>query len=197
MGKGSRNYTAFEDKTILDYTRKKDSIITKSEMAKDLSEKLGRTVESVRDRIKRYLSKLSNKDKSKVLNNNSKKIKEQFLFIKKIDDCLKIEKIDIYIKPIKIKKKKKILKKKVKKKNVIIRRNRNKRYGWILKRLKDKEENINLVHQKILLRDIFMNLLDDKIITLNQIINLCSKNKNELNLNDIMSHFKIEQRLFD
>lgn len=90
---GKINYfTVQEDNTILEYF-KKNSDKTKTEISKDLANKLNRPVEGVRDRIKRYISKLSPADQA-TITKESKKNGTQYVFFKKsIDGTRKIEKI--------------------------------------------------------------------------------------------------------
>ena len=59
-------YTLREDSIILTALQNSDKYDTKTAMAKELAKKFDRTVESVRDRIRRYLKDLSSKDKSMI-----------------------------------------------------------------------------------------------------------------------------------
>lgn len=59
-------YTVGEDSQILDALRNVNENNNKSTIAKELSKTLGRTVESVRDRIKRYLSNLATGDAKEI-----------------------------------------------------------------------------------------------------------------------------------
>lgn len=61
-----RNYfTVSEDWTILEFS-KRNSEVKNTVVAKTMAQKLGRSSESIRDRVKKYLSKISEKDHSKI-----------------------------------------------------------------------------------------------------------------------------------
>ena len=60
-------YTLREDSAILTALQNESNYDTKTAMAKELAKKFDRTVESVRDRIRRYLKDLSSKDKQMIL----------------------------------------------------------------------------------------------------------------------------------
>jgi hypothetical protein len=58
-------FTVSEDFKIIDFMRRNPEIKVTA-VAKAMGETLGRSSESIRDRIKRYLSKLSKKDLTKI-----------------------------------------------------------------------------------------------------------------------------------
>lgn len=61
-------YTVGEDDRICSALSKVDQNYTKSKVCQDMCKELGRTRESVRDRIKRYLGRLSSHDKKTIHN---------------------------------------------------------------------------------------------------------------------------------
>ena len=62
----ARNYfTVSEDWTILEF-HKRNSEVKTTVVAKTMAQKLGRSSESIRDRLKKYLSKISEKDHCKI-----------------------------------------------------------------------------------------------------------------------------------
>ena len=62
----ARNYfTVSEDWTILEF-HKRNSEVKTTVVAKTMAQKLGRSSESIRDRLKKYLTKISEKDHSKI-----------------------------------------------------------------------------------------------------------------------------------
>lgn len=64
--KSSRNYfTVSEDWTILTFL-KRNSELKGTAVAKNLGKKLSRTSESIRDRVKKYLNKISSSDQKKI-----------------------------------------------------------------------------------------------------------------------------------
>ena len=65
-------YTISQDSLILEKLRKVSKSYTKSQASKDLASQLNRSMESIRDRIKRYLAKLSVSDQKLILNNRRK-----------------------------------------------------------------------------------------------------------------------------
>lgn len=62
----ARNYfTVSEDWTILEFTKRNSEVKT-TVVAKTMAQKLGRSSESIRDRLKKYLTKINEKDHSKI-----------------------------------------------------------------------------------------------------------------------------------
>jgi len=60
-------YVVSDDAKILQVLQKVSSTFSKSQACKNLAKELGRSAESIRDRIKRYLGKLSSSDKKQIL----------------------------------------------------------------------------------------------------------------------------------
>ena len=77
-------YTLKEDTIILRCLSEKGNKSNKTEIAKDLSKILNRTSESIRDRIKRYLVKLT-EDEKKLIFEESNVNPEKFIFFLKND----------------------------------------------------------------------------------------------------------------
>ncbi len=71
-------YTLKEDCTILKHLNKKNKDQTLSSIAQKAAKEIGRTVESVRDRIKRYLSSMSKSDQ-KMLHKNMKSYPNRYV----------------------------------------------------------------------------------------------------------------------
>ena len=89
----ARNYfTVQEDNTILE-SIKKGGEKTKFETAKDLADRLGRTTEAVRDRIKRYLAKLAANDQKDIAKYAKSNPKHFAYFKKNPDGSRKLEKV--------------------------------------------------------------------------------------------------------
>lgn len=66
-------YNVAQDAKILEQLRKVSPQRTKSHISKELALDLGRTTESIRDRIKRYISLLSSADQKLVMSYKKKK----------------------------------------------------------------------------------------------------------------------------
>lgn len=107
---------------------------TQSKIAEEFAAKFDKTKESIRDRIKRYLKKLSPSDQKEVLR-EAKKNPENYIHFKKMGDVYrKIDKIDskepsIY--NIKAQNKKK-------KKGKGQKKTRN-QYEWLIQKLQNKD----------------------------------------------------------
>ena len=155
-----RYYTVGEDARILEALKTQDAKTTKSQLAIDLATSLERSVESVRDRIKRYIAKLSSADCKEVLK-QAKKNPDNYLYFKGKDGAKKIEKCgadvpalntrDIVRRPrVGAKGKKASKPKKVD-------------FGWILRKVKAIDPYFALDHSVHLLNAVFGRLMEDGV----------------------------------
>ena len=200
-------YTVEEDKKILKYLNSHQTE-TKSKISKDLSIRLKRSCESVRDRIKRYIDKLPSKDRTKLLNYKSTEDKK-YIYYKKKDNWVHIDSInnkspklanrtDI-VRTVKIKK---IKKNATKKKDKNIAKNKppkkklnyNRPFVWIIKHL--KSENIRHANENgyALLNAVFDMLQKYHGITFEQIKKFISERKGMFTLNDVFQQLKIKKK---
>ena len=129
-------YTIGQDSIIMERLAnlKKENTIT--ELASDLAQEFGKTQESIRDRIKRYLKKLSPADQKVVLK-EAKKNPNQYIHFKKQGDVYKrIDKISSVEPSIynNQKKKKKATKKVGKEKKPA-----KNQYEWLVEKLENKD----------------------------------------------------------
>ena len=197
----SRFYNIGEDKEILKTLDKVDK--TKTEIAQILSKKLGRTVESIRDRMKRYLEKITNADKKKIIKS---KQNYKYAYFEKGTNNVKLkcfdeiapsvyERVDLK-RTIKVKKKKKITKKTKTRKprrKFDKTKNYNRDFVWLLKKLKDDDvkskEEVGYAFIKS-----FIACLEDKYdVGLDQIIKALSSIKHNFNLGVFFKKLKIKQ----
>ena len=86
-------YNISEDSQIVQALDKKTEKMTKSEIAKALAKTLGRTVESVRDRMKRFISRMCPADKKELVRHHYRTPEYYVHFQKPTSGYRKIEKI--------------------------------------------------------------------------------------------------------
>lgn len=178
-----RFYTVGEDAQILEALRTADAKTTKSALAADLAVKLGRSAESVRDRVKRYISKLSNADSKEVLK-QAKKNPASFVYFKGKEGSKKIEKVaqdepllynrDITRRP-RISKK---AKKPTKAKKVD--------FDWILRKVRASDPYFALDHSVHLLNSVFGKLMEEGV-SKRDVENFVKNSEGEVTLYEILS----------
>lgn len=178
-----RYYTVGEDSRILEALRAQDSNTTKSQLAIDLANSLDRSVESVRDRIKRYISKLSTADSKEVLK-QAKKNPDNYLYFKGKDGAKKIEKCgaeapvlntrDIVRRPRVGAKGKKATKAK------------KADFNWILRKVKASDPYFALDHSVHLLNAVFGRLMEDGV-TRRQVENFINNAEGETTLYEVLN----------
>ena len=75
------------------------------------------------------------------------------------------------------------------------RKNYNEKYVWLLKQLKDKnDEELNLQRSSALLENILNNLRDRLSLNDYDLVRFLEKVKTDMNLKDIMLYFKVRRR---
>lgn len=178
-------YTVNEDVQIMEALRKADSKTTKSALAKDLANSLKRSVESVRDRIKRYITKLSAGD-AKEIQRVAKKNPNHYAYFKGGDEARKLEKVsaeepflynrDLQRAPRQSKKLKKPS------------QNRKLDFSWLLKKINASDPYFAIDHSVNLLNSLFARLMDEKVER-REIEQFINAREGEVTLFEILSNF--------
>lgn len=191
---GKNYFTIQEDVTILESV-KKGNERTKTEVAKELANKLVRPVEAVRDRIKRYLAKLSSADQQLLIKEAKRNPKQYAFFKKAADGTKKIEKIgtdqpilqnrDIKRKP-RISKNKKPIKDTKKKPEAD-------KLAWIAQKLQDKDQYFKLDFSVQLLTDIFNVLIEEEKVSIKAIEDLVTNTFCNLTLEQILEKLNVKR----
>lgn len=184
-------YTIGEDCQIMEALRRADSKTTKSSLAKELAESLNRSLESVRDRIKRYITKLSAAD-AKEIQKAAKKNPEHYAYFKGGDDAKRLEKIsdeEPFLYNREISRKPRQGKKASK---PAIRRKAD--FSWLLRKINATDPYFAIDHSVHLLNSIFARLLEEKIER-REIESFINGREGEVTLFEILSNFvKREQK---
>ena len=177
-------YTVSEDAQIMEALRKTDGK-TKTALAKELADGLNRTVESVRDRIKRYITKLSAAD-AKEIQKAAKKSPGHYAYFKGGDSAKKLETISaeepfLYTREIarRPRQGKKI------KKPTKPRRND---FSWLLRKINASDPYFAIDHSVHLLNSIFGKLMEDKVER-KEIEGFVNGHEGEVTLYEILSNF--------
>ncbi len=170
-------YRVRDDAKIMDFIKKHAGVKTKSDISKCLAKELKHSVESVRDRIKRYINKLSPADQ-KEIQKVARRHPEYYVHFKKMGEVYRrINKIDkrepsLFNKPQKSSKK---TKKRTPKPN---------KYSWIASKLKDKDPYFSVDHGVQLLSCILLELLDQGV-SQSKVNSLLEKTNEKMNLDEI------------
>ena len=184
-------YNVNEDSQILEALRKADAKTTKTALAKDLARDLKRSVESVRDRIKRYINKLSAAD-AKEIQKVAKKNPEHFAYFKGSDGVKRLEKISaeeplIYNRELSRKpRQSKRVKKPAQHKRID--------FSWLLRKINASDPYFAIDHSVHLLNSIFAKLMEEKLDRKDLEV-FINGQEGEVTLFEILSNFvKREQK---
>lgn len=194
-------FTIKEDLEILEEIKSNENK-NKSEQAKTLAARLGRQVEAIRDRIKRYISKLSQSDQ-KELTKEAKRVPSYFIHFKKnADGTRKIEKFSPHApslqnrefnrKPRTAGTKKAIARPRAKTgvpKNAL-----DQKYAWVHQRLHNSDAYFTLDFSVKLLIDIFNSLLEQNLTTVEKIDELITQTYTTTSLEEIFAFLKIKSK---
>jgi hypothetical protein len=197
INKVAKNYfTVGEDNTILEYVKRGEKK-TKTEVSKELAAKLGRPLEAVRDRIKRYITKINQADQAHIVKEAKRNPKQYVFFKKNADGSKKIEKITnveplLQNRDIKRKPRQSKAKKPVPKKAVSLKKPEDK-ITWIAQKLQDKDQYFKLDFSVQLLTDIFNVLIEEEKVSINAIENLISSTFSNLTLDQIFEQLKVKK----
>lgn len=184
-GQSLKFYTVAEDAQIMEALRKADGKTTKSQLAKDLAQALGRTPESVRDRVKRYIAKLSAAD-AKEIQRIAKKSPEHFAYFKGSADNRRLEKVAaeqplIYNRELARKPR---ISKKVKKPAS----NRRVDFSWLLCKINASDPYFAIDHSVHLLNSVFARLMETSV-SRHEIEQFIHAREGEVTLFEILANF--------
>ena len=186
-----RNYFSVqEDSQIIEAIDKSGVVV--SSAAKNLAAALApRTVEAIRDRIKRYLKNLPVSDKNQI-HAQAKKNPKAFAYFKKVDDKKRIEKFssvapslqnrDLVRKPRVSKKAGLNAKPKPKK-------SPEEKFRWIASKLSNKDSYFKLEFSVQFLADIFNTLIEQYHVPQHNILNYIQGVHCDQTLSNILDHF--------
>lgn len=178
-------YTVGEDSQILDALRKADNKTTKSALAKEMAHILNRSVESVRDRIKRYITKLSASD-AKEIQKVAKKNPDHYAYFKGGEGTKKLEQISanepfIYQRELARRpRQSKAVKKPAQSKKV--------NFDWLLRKINASDPYFAIDHSVHLLNSVFAKLMEDKVER-KDIETFINGQDGEVTLFEILSNF--------
>lgn len=181
----SKFYTVHEDAQILEALRKAGSKTTKSSIAKDLAVTLNHSVESVRDRIKRYMDKLSTAD-VKEIQKAAKKNPKHYAYFKGELGAKKLEQISaeqpyIYNRDIARKpRQSKLVKKPVQPRKID--------FTWLLRKINATDPYFAIDHSVHLLNSLFAKLMEQHVERKN-IEAFINAHEGEVTLYEILSNF--------
>ena len=186
-----RFYTVAEDAQIMEALRKSDGRTTKSQIAKDLAVSLNRSVESVRDRVKRYISKLSAAD-AKEIQRIAKKSPEHYAYFKGGNDNRKLEKVSAEEPLIYNRELTRRPRRSTKPNKPASRRKLD--FAWLLKKINASDPYFAIDHSVHLLNSIFARLMEDTVDR-REIEAFVNAHEGEVTLFEILSNFvKREQK---
>lgn len=194
----SKNYFTVGEDLVIAEALLAQKEAPKSQVASTVAAKLGRTTESIRDRIKRYHNKLSSADKTQLIKEGKKNPSHYAFFVRSGDSGeKKLEKISaqppilqqrfITRKPRTSKKPKVVVDKHADAKSF------EEKTNWVIEKLTDKDPYFQLDFSVQLLSDIFAILNKQFHIPLNQIDNFVQNIDRSLTLEEILDHFKIRK----
>lgn len=188
----SRNYfTVQEDSQILDAIEKSGVVV--SSAAKAISTTLpNRTIESIRDRIKRYLKNLSANDK-KEIHAQARKNPKSYAYFKKVNKDKKLEKFASIVPSLQnreLVRRPRTSKKKIQQKPTI---SPDEKYKWIASKLQNKDSYFKLEFSVQFLADIFNNLIEEHNVSPTEIHNYITNVHCDESLSNILDHFKVKK----
>lgn len=191
---GGKNYfTIAEDNTILEHIKRGTEGKTKTEVAKELAARLNRGVEAVRDRIKRYLAKLSQTDQAQLAKEAKRDPKTYVYFKKAADGSRKIEKIDKQPPSLQnrdIKRRPRVSKNKKPDAKKVTKAPENK-IAWIAQKLQDKDQYFKLDFSVQVLTDIINVAMEEEKVALKDVDNLINNTFSNLTLEQILNALKV------
>jgi len=192
-----RNYfTLGEDLQIYDLW-KSSSDQPLSNVAKRLAHELGRSVEAIRDRLKRYITKISPADQ-KELQQQAKKNPKHFIHFKaNSDKSKKIEKVSAVAPALQNRQfnrrprisKKKIVPKAPKKVPLP-----DEKFKWVAEKLQNKDSYFKLEFSVQLLADILNVLIQNEGVSISEVERVIGGIHHDQNLQDILNQFKIKNK---
>ena len=176
-------YTVGEDAQILDALRNVSETNNKSAVAKDLATRLQRTVESVRDRIKRYLANLSAAD-AKELQRVAKKSPGHFVHFSNDSETRRVDKIIEDEPSIYNREHAGTGERKAKKPATVKKVD----FTWVLKKINAADPYFAIDHSVHLLNSIFAQLLEQGLER-RELEHFINSQEGEVTLFEILSNF--------
>lgn len=192
-----RYFTLGED-LVISNSLAADKTVPKSKIAQQLSEKLGRTFEAVRDRIKRYHEKLSASDKASLLKEGKKNPNFYVYFVTNGEKGSK--KIEMFsanppvLQHRFISRKPRTSKKTPKAPKKTDMKTFEDKTEWIKTRLDDKDPYFQLDFSVQLLSDIFTLLIKEFGVSLADVKDYVKKTVTSVTLESLLNHFNIKPK---
>ena len=192
-----RNYFTVGEDLVISETLTAQSNLPKSTTANTLANKLGRTVESIRDRIKRYHDKISAADKA-TLAREGKKNPTHYAFFAKTGTKgdKKIEKITseepILQNRTLSRKPRQAIPKPPKVPAKLDKQTFEERTSWIVKKLNDADPYFKLDFSIQLLADVFANLVKVHKIPKADVEKYIESVHKDVSLEEILNHFVLK-----
>lgn len=197
-------FTAGDDCKILVEILKKGKK-AQSKRAQELTQTLHRSVESIRDRMKKYISKLSPADQ-KMLKEISRKNPKFFVHFKpgeqKTIDAITAVHPSLFNREGKLPTRKKNPSRVPRKRGKTLINPRRgaqppgpkvETFSWIIAKLKDRDPYFSLDHAVSLLSDTFSYLIETGKATAAQVEQFIRQAPNSINFDDIFTHFNLKQ----
>ena len=186
-----RNYfTVAEDSQILEAVGAGGIV---SAISKKLSVPLNRSVEAIRDRVKRYLNKITTAEKTQI-HQQAKRNPKFFVHFKKENNVKKIEKIVATQPSLQLRElvRRPRVSKKVKKVNLKKVISPDEKFKWVAEKLQNKDSYFKLEFSVQLLADIFSVLINSEGISANDIQSYVSGVHCDQSLSSVLDHFKLK-----
>jgi len=193
----ARNYfNVAEDNQILEQWKASTGTAI-STLAKNLAASMGRTVESIRDRLKRYITKLTPNDQKEIANHAKKNPKHYIHFKANADKSKKIEKVSS-VTPA-LQNREFIRKPRVSKKKPVPKSGKkaptpDEKFKWVSEKLQNKDAYFKLEFGVQFLADILNVLISSEHVSLNDVNAYLANTHCDQTLNQVLDHFKIKDK---
>jgi hypothetical protein len=189
----AKNYfTIHEDNIILE-SIKKGNEKTKTEISKELALRLNRPIEAIRDRIKRYISKLNATDQASI-QREAKKNGNQYIFFKNnADGSKKIEKIATAQPSLQNREANRPLTGKAGTKKAAKGKAPENKLAWIAQKLQDKDHYFRLDFTVQLLTDILNVAVEEEGVSAAAVEKMLNTTFCNLTLEQILEHLNVKK----
>ena len=182
-------YTASDDARIIQLLQKVDKNYTKSKVSQDLADELGRTRESIRDRIKRYLGALPSSDQ-KQISSYIKKAGTYYVHWKGDRGTKRVDHFSTDVPNTHPKRQVKVIKKKVvKTKSLKVKTKDN--FDWLKEKLQSSDPYYACDNGVQFLNCLFAELKKHYKVKSSQIHSFVRNSSDCVSLQDVLVHFKI------
>lgn len=196
-GNVTRNYfNVAEDNQILEQWKASTGTAI-STLAKNLAASMGRTVESIRDRLKRYITKLTPNDQKEIANQAKKNPKHYIHFKANADKTKKIEKVSAVTPALQNRefdRRPRVSKKKPVAKSGKKPPTPDEKFKWVSEKLQNKDAYFKLEFGVQFLADVLNVLISSEGVSVNEVNAYLANTHCDQTLNQVLDHFKIKDK---